>query len=88
MRTGIAVVIVNWNAGELLKECLDAVYRQTLMPNQVIVIDNASSDNSLVGLDERYPQLIISRQDSNLGFSVANNIALRDYVNTYWVALL
>ena len=39
----VTVVIVDWNAGELVTRCLDALARQTVQPQTVMVVDNASS---------------------------------------------
>ena len=38
-----AVIIVNYNSGTYLKECLDAMEHQTRVPERLIVVDNASS---------------------------------------------
>jgi GT2 family glycosyltransferase len=44
---GISVIIVNLNGAKYLSECLDALYGQRVPPQEVLIIDNASSDNSL-----------------------------------------
>ncbi|MCB1795855.1 MAG: glycosyltransferase, partial [Candidatus Competibacteraceae bacterium] len=46
MLAGVAVIIVNFNSGALLGECLRHLRSQTRRPEQVIVVDNASSDGS------------------------------------------
>jgi GT2 family glycosyltransferase len=73
----VAVVIVNWNGGDLLRECLDSLDRQTRRPDRIIVVDNASTDGSLTraGLERRRIQLI--RLDKNAGFAEANNIGVQ-----------
>jgi len=86
--SGIAVVIVNWNAGQLLTRCLRAVSRQTLRPDRVIVADNASSDDSLLGLQEVFPDIEILKFGENLGFAAANNRAIERISDCSWVALL
>ena len=50
----IAVVIVNWNSGEYLDQCLRNLKGQTLLPDRVLVVDNASTDGSMNGLAERF----------------------------------
>jgi GT2 family glycosyltransferase len=79
----VAVVIVNWNAGDLLSRCLEALGRQTRPPDKVIVVDNASSDQSLTSaglalhaLQTRHDAELI-RLPENTGFARANNIAAR-----------
>ena len=85
----ITVVIVNWNGGALLLNCLKHLRRQTLQPTKILVVDNASSDNSLDMLTALppWPELTIIRAGSNLGFAAGNNLAINQ-CNTEFVALL
>ena len=57
----IAVVVVNWNAGDYLKKCLQCLKAQTLKPIRVIVVDNASTDGSVKGLEEEFKGFEIIR---------------------------
>lgn len=73
----VSVVIVNYNAGLLLTDCVDAALEQT---QQVIVVDNASSDSSLSELTREFPsehRLQIIRLDKNVGFAAGCNIGLK-----------
>jgi GT2 family glycosyltransferase len=83
----VAVVIVNWNSGELLHHCLSALAKQTRRPDQVLVVDNASEDGSADGLDQAWPAVEVLRLNANLGFAAANNRAVAA-LRTQWVALL
>jgi GT2 family glycosyltransferase len=70
----ISVVIVNYNAGPFLAECVHSALPQV---NEVLVVDNASSDSSLKLCAERFPgesKLKIIRNTANLGFAAACNI--------------
>lgn len=74
----IHVVIVNWNAGTLLSECLrsfETTFSDAVTVSRITVVDNGSSDGSLSGLDEfaRTLPLEIVRNSSNLGFAAACN---------------
>ena len=84
----VAVIIVNYNSGAYLAACLAALARQTVPPGRILVVDNASSDDSLTrGLAGR-TQVESEQMGYNAGFAVANNRGLalcRDYP---WVALL
>jgi len=80
------VVIVNWNSGELLQECLFALNRQTLRPDHIFIIDNASSDGSASKINKQ-DNLSILSMDTNLGFAEGNNHAFQ-FCNTEYVALL
>jgi hypothetical protein len=69
----ISVVIVNYNAGPLLAACVDAALPQV---DEVVIVDNASSDDSLARLNMRLPdgaRLRVIRNGRNLGFAVACN---------------
>jgi GT2 family glycosyltransferase len=82
-----AVVIVNWNSGQMLQSCLAALARQTRQPDRVIVVDNGSSDGSADGLEGAWPTIEVLRMGANLGFAAANNRAV-ETLQTQWVALL
>jgi len=82
----LSVVIVNWNSGTLLERCLEALCRQTLRPDRVLVVDNASTDHSADCVD-RYSAFLLIRAERNLGFAAGNNLALQ-FCDTEFVALL
>lgn len=84
----VAVVIVNANGGEHLVRTLDCLGRQTVTPRRVFVVDNASVDGSMDGLEERFPWVEALRLDENLGFAAANNLAVRLADDCEWIALL
>jgi GT2 family glycosyltransferase len=81
----VAVVIVNANAGALLAEAIDHLRRQTLAPARTIVVDNASTDGSLDGLE---PEVELIRLERNEGFAKANNVGVQRAGDCNWVALL
>ena len=82
----VTVLIVNWNSGELLAECLLHLERQTVRPARVFVIDNASSDNSGTRA-ETFENVVVRRMKANLGFAGGNNATLAE-CTTEFVALL
>lgn len=82
----ITVVIVNWNSGPLLAECLERLAAQTLRPAAILVVDNASSDGS-EAVAEQFPAVRLLRMGANLGFAAGNNAAL-GLCATEFVALL
>lgn len=86
--TRTAVVVVNKNAGLHLAHVLECLEVQSVRPHRVIVVDNASDDGSLDGLDERFPQVEFIRSAENLGFAAANNLAVRAADDCEFVALL
>lgn len=84
----IAVVIVNWNSGEYLGECLRNLKCQTLLPDRVLVVDNASTDGSMKGHEERFPDWDFVSLENNTGFASANNFAVNQLADCEWVAFL
>jgi GT2 family glycosyltransferase len=82
----VSVLIVNWNSGGLLAECVQHLVAQTVQPLEVLVIDNASSDGSFEGVDS-FRGITLRRTDRNLGFAVGNNLALAER-DSEFVALL
>jgi GT2 family glycosyltransferase len=73
----ISVIIVNWNTKDLLKNCLSSVY-QTInnLTFEIVVVDNASTDDSMEMLERDFPQIIKICNQKNKGFGAANNQAL------------
>lgn len=84
----IAVIVVNWNSGDLLRECLVALERQRRKADRILVLDNASSDDSLARAAAACPRAEVVRLERNLGFAAANNAGLRLASDCDWVALL
>lgn len=82
----VTVVIVNWNSGALLGECLRCLEAQTLRPRRVVVVDNGSSDESAKHA-EAFENVTVDRAGANLGFAGGNNRALAR-CDTEFVALL
>lgn len=83
----ISVVVVNFNGGDFLKGCLASLARQTFANFETIVVDNASSDDSLDRLGEVPPSLTILRETVNHGFAGGNNLGAAR-ARGRWLALL
>jgi len=72
----IDIIIVNWNAGKHLRNCLasiPAATRKDLFDLNIIIVDNGSTDNSLEGLSELAIPLRVIRNSVNRGFAAACN---------------
>jgi GT2 family glycosyltransferase len=83
----IAIVILNWNGRSFLEKFLPFVTASTCPGAEVIVADNASTDDSVSFLRERYPQLRVIEMDKNRGFAGGYNEALRQIDSDYYVLL-
>src|SRR5258708_28217367 len=82
-----SVVIHNWNGARYLPTCLDALRAQTYPCLEVIVADNASTDDSRALLTRDYAEVQVVALESNRGFTGACNAGIRATKGTY-IALL
>ena len=73
----VSVVIVNWNAGAALSDCLRSLYQyHSGFILDVIVVDNAGTDQSAGMVEKVFPQVRLIRNSANYGFAVACNRGL------------
>jgi len=72
----VSIIIVNWNGMRWLSGCLDSLQLQTYKNFEIVLVDNASKDNSVEFVKNNYPHVLIVRNASNLGFASGNNSAL------------
>ena len=69
----ITVAVVTYNGMNVIKSCLDSLLAQTYKPTQILVIDNASTDNTPEWVENHYSQVKVIRLDSNCGPNPARN---------------
>lgn len=74
----LAVCILNWNGRAWLANCLSALAAQTRPADAILLIDNGSTDDSVVFVRERFPDVIVRENGGNLGFAAGNNVVLRE----------
>lgn len=71
----VTVVIVSYNTCELTLRCLEAVCPQIeSVGGEIIVVDNASGDDSVQKIRDRFPNVQVVESAENLGFGPANNV--------------
>ena len=84
----VSVIIVNWNGEQFLERCLAALMTQTVIPHEIILVDNASSDKS-VEIVRQFPSVQLMIQAQNTGFARGNNLAIAAAsAESEWFALL
>ena len=84
----VSVVIVSYNVSHYLLQCLDSLQRALRgIDGEVIVVDNHSRDNSVALVHQAHPEVKVIENLHNLGFSKANNIALRQAKGEYALLL-
>lgn len=84
----LSIIIINWNTKDLLNKCLDSIARNSNdIKKEIFVVDNNSTDGSPDFIKENYPYVNLIKNTKNLGFSRANNIALRKAGGKYILLL-
>jgi len=74
----LSIIIVNYNVRHFLEQCLYAVFNASKnLETEIFVIDNHSVDGSCAMIKERFPDVILIENHQNLGFSKANNQAIK-----------
>lgn len=77
MTVTLSIIIVNWNVWDDLHECLNSIYASSFPEEmEVLLVDNASSDRSVVNTQSAFPAVKIISNSINVGFPKANNQAL------------
>jgi GT2 family glycosyltransferase len=84
----LSVIIVNYNVKYFLEQCLHAVERACEgIETEVIVVDNNSVDGSVGEIRRKFPRVRMIENKENLGFSKANNQAIRESTGRYVLLL-
>ena len=75
----ISVIVVSWNAKEYLQNCLISLNDHgSRYEQEVIVVDNGSSDGSPEFVEKEFPHVRLIKNKENLGFAKANNIGIKN----------
>ena len=83
----VAVVILNYNGRTFLEKFLPNVIENTGNAADIIVADNASTDDSVLFMEQTFPEIRLIRNKTNGGFSTGYNLALRQVEAQYYVLL-
>lgn len=83
----VSIVIPNWNGVKHLDACLTSVLAQTYFPIDITVVDNGSSDDSIRLIRSRFPTVKLIENQTNLGFSAAVNLGIKESSSPYVVLL-
>jgi len=84
----LSIIIVSFNTCELLRKCLTSAYEAAQgIPTEIIVVDNASKDGSPEMLEKEFPQVVLVRSATNLGFGAGNNAGFKIAKGKYLLLL-
>lgn len=88
MKIELSIIIVNRNTKDLLEHSIHSIYNNTLDINyEIIVVDNGSIDGSQEKIKNQFRDVILIQNNSNVGFSTANNQGIRISKGTYILLL-
>ena len=82
-----SIVVLNYNAGDLLLNCIESIYETQTYKFEVIVVDNISTDNSHKKCKEKFPQIHLIENKENLGYCEGNNVGIRNASGEFIVIL-
>lgn len=88
----VSIIVISYNTRQMTLDCLASIYAETQTPFELIVVDNASTDDSVKAISgafpaDTFPNLTLIAEAENHGFGPAHRIAL-PYATTDWLLLL
>ena len=75
-QSSVAIIIINWNSYSLTRDCLESLQKIVYQNFQIVLVDNASSDDSAKKLKDEFPEINLIINSDNLGFTGGNNVGL------------
>ena len=73
----VSIILLNYNAGILLEECINSIYKTNYKNYEIILVDNNSKDNSHIICKEKFPTVNLIENKKNLGYCEGNNVGIR-----------
>jgi GT2 family glycosyltransferase len=84
----LSIIVINWNTRDMLRDCLNSVLdNEHPAATELIVADNASTDGSQQMVVAEFPEVQLVANEDNLGFALANNIAMERAKGRYVLLL-
>ncbi len=83
----VSIIILNYNAGKLLHECVESIFKSNNKNFEVILVDNASSDKTYKQCKEKFNTIILLENKKNLGYCEGNNVGIRHAQGKFIVVL-
>ena len=83
----VSVIVLNYNAGELLVNCVNSLKKSEYTNLEILVVDNISSDGSQKKCKEKFPDIKLIQNDKNLGYCGGNNIGIKQAKGKFIVIL-
>ena len=77
LEPSVSIIILNYNSGSLLLQCIESIFKSDYGDYEIIVIDNASKDNSHKKCKEKFPHIVLIENKENLGYCEGNNLGIK-----------
>ena len=73
----VSIIILNYNAGNLLFDCVESILNTNYSNYEIILVDNASKDESHIQCKQKFPMINLISNSENLGYCEGNNVGIR-----------
>ena len=83
----VSVIVLNYNAGQLLLDCVESLQKSTYQNLEIIVVDNISKDNSHTKCKEKFPEITLIQNEENLGYCEGNNVGIKEAKGEFIIIL-
>lgn len=83
----VSIIIPNYNGIGFLRDCITSLLNHDRVPEQIIVVDNGSSDGSVGIVRDEFPKITLVALEHNTGFTGANNAGLKAATGDFLVLL-
>ncbi len=83
----VSVIVLNYNAGDLLLNCIESIKKSSYSNIEILVVDNISSDESHIKCKEKFPEIKLIENKENLGYCGGNNVGIKQAKGDYIVIL-
>ena len=83
----VSIIILNYNADQLLLDCVESIMKTNYDNFEIIVVDNASVDGSHKKCKEKFEKIRLIENEKNLGYCGGNNVGIQDAKGDFIVIL-
>ncbi len=77
MNSSVAIILINWNNSDYTIECIKSLNKTSYGNKKIFIVDNNSNDNSVKKIKNFFPNIDLTVNNENLGFTGANNIGIK-----------
>lgn len=77
MEPKVSIILLNWNSGEVTKDCIASLHKTNYQNYEIVVVDNGSVDGSDEELASKFHNIVLLKNKMNMGFAGGNNIGIK-----------